>query len=191
MNIILFIILQEEKPYLNGKNHSRFTWQWAVMIYMDKRDIYVTAPNLLYLTFIVGGLRKIGKTFMLIFFKNTTNMPKQLTNAYKMNQSIFGVPASLILMLSIVFWYSRLPSWSFFTTSTHNFVMFNIERYLSVVHPLWHVWIVGTSYNVALYLRYSGFTSDGKRRIFLFFNILAKYHLLENHRYPVNLLLIH
>ncbi len=62
--------------------------------------------------------------------------------------------------------YTKVFMWSLFLVSTYNLVVINIDRYLEVVHPLWHrahtsksrvlmaivlVWIWGMMYNT-LYL---------------------------------------
>jgi hypothetical protein len=61
-------------------------------------------------------------------------------------------------------WLTRAPLWSFLMSSTYNLLALSLERYLEIVHPVWHknhftshmaywmigfVWVFGPLYNLA------------------------------------------
>ena len=68
-------------------------------------------------------------------------------------------------------WANSLPLWSFFVCSTYNMLALTTERYLQIVHPLYHkanftrqkaycmlgaVWFIGPAYNLILGVPTSG-----------------------------------
>ena len=167
----------------------------------DIAGFYSTSPAMRYITYSIGLIGMTGNIFVVVIIINTSAMRKKLTNAYITNQSVIDALASLLLIFSVTFeddgrtyhtllddlkcriWFTRFPSWSLFTSSTYNLIMLTIERYLSIIHPIWHkmkftkkmviasilfVWLFGASFNAALLFPTSGLTANGKCRVLMF-----------------------
>ena len=167
----------------------------------DTTGSYSTSPTMSYITYAIGGVGLIGNTFVVIVIMKTISMRKQLANIYITNQGVIDALSSFSLILSIAFeddgrtyhtllddlkcrmWFTRLPLWSLFTSSTYNLIILTMERYLSIVHPIWHkteltkkkvivsiifVWLFGNAYNAAFILPTSGLTADGYCRVLIF-----------------------
>ncbi len=116
---------------------------------------------------------------ILVFTLSGTLRRKNIINVYIVNQSCIDLLCSLVLVSSAgvdssglwdathgdiycKVWLTKLPLWSCMVSSTYNLIMLTIERYLQLVHPLWHkvyfstrnaalsmafAWVIGPLYN--------------------------------------------
>ena len=136
---------------------------------------------------VIGTVGLLDNLLVIIIIFNYTTMRKKMTNIFIINQSIIDAMASFfIIMLGVVevdgqdmtsgnirdefvcnFWLTRVSLWSMLLSSTYNLVCLTFERYLEIVHPVYHkmnfsqtkaviamvcVWICGPVYNLAYLL---------------------------------------
>lgn len=137
--------------------------------------------SILYL--IIGTLGLLGNSLVLIVLVYYKPMRLRQSNIYIGNQSVIDWLVSLIVILTTVFqddgegtlsgfageaycrlWLTKMPLWGLFVSSSCNLVALTIERYLAVVHAIWHkmhfgkrkiwisialAWVTGVGYNAA------------------------------------------
>lgn len=138
--------------------------------------------NLKIIYFIIGSVGLMGNLMVIVVILNSKSMLKSFTNRFILNQSFCDGVVAIILILSSAFedtgrrlsgtadelycrlWLTKMLLWGTLVSSTYNLVAMSVERYLAVVHPIWHkmsfttaqfaaavafVWIIGTGYNMA------------------------------------------
>ncbi|KAK2150665.1 hypothetical protein LSH36_396g03026 [Paralvinella palmiformis] len=153
-----------------------------------------TTTVMQYLTYIIGGLGLFGNGFVIVVILSERAMRKQFTNGYIINQSVVDALCGLCLILSTAFendgrkfdtvldeiycriWLTKAPIWCFFVSSTYNLIALTFERYLSIVHPVWHktkltkgkvvasmvlIWTFGIFLNLVYIVPTAGITADG------------------------------
>ena len=131
-----------------------------------------------------GVIGLTGNTFVIVVIVGFTSMHKQLTNMFVVNQSIIDAVSSLIMtaqatslvknskffegqIMSEIYcrlWYSQTILWGCYVSSTYNIVVLTIERYLKIVHPVFHkvsftrrkakillvlVWLFGITFQIS------------------------------------------
>ena len=152
------------------------------LLYNDGADVLNLVLQVVHISFGVLGL--LGNLFVIIVIVGFTKMHKQFTNMYVVNQSIIDGISSLILIaqmlsqnvkvtltahqpLSEIYcraWSSQGLLWGCYIASIYNIVVLTIERYLKIVHPVFHkafftlrkakallafVWLFGISFQFA------------------------------------------
>ena len=160
-----------------------------------------TNEVILYVCFTIGGLGLVGNIFVVIVILSTSSMRKQFTNAYIINQSLVDGVVSLFLVLTTAFegdgrrydsildelfcrlWLTKLGLWGFLVSSSYNILALTLERYLAVVHPIWHkmkltkskvavsiafIWIFGPAYNMSYMVPTSGTTETNECSVYSF-----------------------
>ena len=148
-----------------------------------------------YVTHIIGGLGLFGNGFVIVVILSGRAMRKQFTNGYIINQSVVDALGGLCLIFSTAFendgrrfetildeiycriWLTKVLMWCCFLSSTYNLIALTFERYLAVVHPVWHktkltkgkviasmafVWMFGPAYNLLYTVPAAGITEDGE-----------------------------
>ncbi|KAK2152195.1 hypothetical protein LSH36_337g01034 [Paralvinella palmiformis] len=155
-----------------------------------------TIPVMRYISFAIGSLGLVGNTFVVAVILGDGAMRRQLTNAYITNQSLLDATVSALLVLTTALeddgrrfdfdaiadqlfcklWLTKVWLWAMFVSSTYNLLAMTTERYLAVVHPIWHrgkltkgkvvgslaaVWLFGPVYNLAYMVPTSGPTREG------------------------------
>lgn len=146
----------------------------------------------------IGSIGIIGNAFTCIVMLSSRTLRKHFTNLFILNQSMLDGMAAVFLMLSTVFedngrylsgladqllcsiWYAKAQLWGMYISSTYNLLSLSIERYMKVVHPIFHrvhfnktkfyiiivaVWIIGPLYS-ALYMIPTSKVVDGVCRPF-------------------------
>ena len=108
---------------------------------------------------IIGSIGMMGNLLVVTVIFTQTKLMKSLTNVYLINQSMIDGLVGLILVLSwsiddeegtldktkvgdvhfCKLWLTRIMLWSLLVSSSYNLVGVTFERYLSVVHPIWHL----------------------------------------------------
>ena len=136
---------------------------------------------------VIGSVGLLDNLLVIIIIFNYTTMRKKMTNIFIINQSIIDAVASFfIMMLGVIevdgynmisgnihdefvcrFWLTRVLLWSMLMSSTYNLVCLTFERYLEIVHPVYHkvnfsqtkaiiamvcVWICGPAYHFSYQL---------------------------------------
>jgi len=122
----------------------------------ERYVVFKTASVMRNIIFTIGGVGLVGNIFVVIVVFSATKMRKQLTNTYIINQSIMDTSVLLFLILTSVFeddsgkfntfldelfckfWLTKMWLWGTFVSSTYNLLALTMERYLAVVHPIWH-----------------------------------------------------
>ena len=160
-----------------------------------------TIQPMRYVSFVIGSLGLIGNTFVVFVILADGSMRKQLTNAYITNQSLLDATVSLLLIFTTAFeddgrrydslldelfcklWLTKVSLWAMFVSSTYNLIALTTERYLAVVHPIWHktkltrhkvavsvtfVWLFGPVYNMAYMIPTSVITTNGRCSVYSF-----------------------
>jgi len=156
-------------------------------------------------------------------------MHKQLMNMLIVNQSSIDTFAAIMIMFSAVFqnnaigqkvgnlqdealcklWFSQMWMWSGLLSSTYGIVAVTFERYLAVVHPIWHkakftrkkallliisVWIIGPCYYSAYAIITSGITDEGICSVYSHYSNVSDRHIsaaiqvLTNYIFPLFIL---
>ena len=108
----------------------------------------------IYITFGVVGM--LGNGLVVFVLVTSPKLRTSITNIYIISQSTLDALVSIsVIALSRIdtnnisytgiaaeiycrMWLNKLPLWWFMLASTYNLVALTLERYLNVVHPIWH-----------------------------------------------------
>ena len=119
-------------------------------------SIGVTNHLLQALYYSIGCVGVLDNTIVLIVMFSSPQMRKSITNLFIINQSFIDLCAASFLIASTTissnkvpytgiraeiycrWWLNKLPQWSLFVSSTYNLVGMTLERYIAVLHPIWH-----------------------------------------------------
>ena len=142
---------------------------------------------------VIGIVGALGNGFVIIVMVSSKEVRRKIPNILIIHQSIIDAFTSVLLILTSAntydnkgdhygligefycrIWAMKVPLWSAFMVSTYNLLVLTIERYIEIVHPLFHkvsfgrahlftlmvlVWIIGFAYNFLLTGLTSGTTS--------------------------------
>lgn len=160
----------------------------ATAIFKTKKGNFSLADDILFIfNIIIGSIGLVGNVFVIIVIIFFTSMHKQLANHFVINQSIIDAVSSLFVIADYIssksriaptlipnefasefycrVWYNQVLLWGSYLSSTYNLVVLTIERYMKIVHPIFHknsfsslkskllivfVWLFGVSFQ-ALY----------------------------------------
>ena len=111
--------------------------------------------TIIYITF--GIVRIASNLFAIIVLCSSKAMRNKLVNILLINQSAIDMTTSFVMALNglsvsnttisykglqgyfyCVFWASKLILWSLMLSSAYNLLCINMERYLSIVFPIFH-----------------------------------------------------
>ena len=106
---------------------------------------------------IIGVIGLMGNLFVIIVIMSSTLMKKKFTNWFLVNQSVLDSCASFFMIVDVLtterhaLYYhgtsgeilcrlltSKYILFSFYTASTYNLVSISIERYLEILHAVFH-----------------------------------------------------
>ena len=100
--------------------------------------------------YVIGSLGVIGNAFVVIVIASSKSMRARCANIFIINQNCIDGLASVFLIAAALpyagehtkwkckLWMTRLPFWSMMLASTYNLIFLNIDRYIAIVHPMWH-----------------------------------------------------
>ena len=104
----------------------------------------------------VSVLGTLGNLIVIVVIAKSATMRKTLINIPILNQSCIDLMTAVCIMLSItrpsvahdlygivgeiycILWLSDLPLWSFLISSSYSLIMLTVERYVAVMHPIFH-----------------------------------------------------
>jgi len=157
----------------------------------------IIADDVLYIIYIlIGSLGFPANLVVVVVILTYPTMRKLQTNMYIVNQSLIDSTVALSLILTTAFqdngsllspgnpghqafcrlWLTKMPLWGMLVSSTYNLVVLTIERYLAVVHPIWHkmkfgqrqvlagivsAWVIGPVFNTAYMYPTAAVLPDG------------------------------
>ena len=144
---------------------------------------------------LIGIIGTLGNSFVIIVMLTSKDVRQKIPNILIIHQSVIDATTSALLILTSTntydnagghygvtgelycrIWAMKVPLWSAFMVSTYNLLILTIERYIEIVHPIYHkvsfgrvhlfismilVWIIGFGYNFLLTGLTSG-TSSGQ-----------------------------
>ena len=145
--------------------------------------------------FCIGSFGLVGNLLVLIVLGRYATLRKSRTNKLIMHQSSIDFLGAVFLILttaiehgipgyteSCLLWFTKLPMWGIFATSTYNILLISVERYLGVIHTTWYkrtvsdrhfmfcmpiVWVIGFGYQLAYIIPIRIETgSDGSCRVY-------------------------
>ena len=128
---------------------------------------------------VIGIIGFFGNLIVVIVIATSQSLRKRHTNWFLINQSVVDLLTAVMLagqaykptirisgiggFLYCKLWYTSHFLWTFALTSTYNLMMITLERYVAIVHPIWHKnhiswkksavamvipWLVGVSFNI-------------------------------------------
>ena len=104
---------------------------------------------------IVGAIGVVGNLLVVIVFVKYKKLFENIKTTFIVNQSVIDGIVSLLLIMTTFasreqrsdgiwiglyckLWLSQLPVWALMTSSTYNLMAISTERYVAIVHPMWH-----------------------------------------------------
>ena len=139
---------------------------------------------------IVGSIGVVGNLFVVIVLIKYKKLFQHIKTTFIVNQSVIDGIVSLLLIVSTFIspelhsgvdglsvelycklWLSQFPVWGLMTSSTYNLMAISTERYIAIVHPIWHkvsftkmmadsfavfIWLFGVSYVASIAIPTTG-----------------------------------
>ena len=142
-------------------------------------NLSISYYQLQIIYYTIGTLGMLGNFFVIYVIARSPNMRTKITNMYILNQSTADFMGGFFMVMTsryndtnreirglrdelyCLLWLTRWPLWSIFTVSTYNLILITVERYISVIHAVWHktsftkaktvvsmivIWIFGSVY---------------------------------------------
>ena len=119
----------------------------------------VVLPLMTAFKFVIGVTGVVGNSLVVIVFYKYKKLFQQVKSVFIINQSfIDGVVSALLIAVSFArqypaqqrsgfkddqycnLWLSHILLWGLMTSSIYNLMAVSIERYVAIVHPVWHRW---------------------------------------------------
>ena len=147
-----------ESDYPGGLNFSEIQHPGIIVNGTSTPLTNVRMPNT-YLKIAYGSvsvLGILGNLIVIVVIGKSATMRKTFTNTLILNQSCIDLMAAVCIMLTTTrtsvahdlsgivgeiycrLWLSDLPLWSFIISSSYSLIMLTVERYVAVVHPIFH-----------------------------------------------------
>ena len=135
---------------------NSFNLTTSLYVTSDKsRTSVYHSPIAIAFSIVVGSVGVISNAFALVVIAKNKTLNQRISNLLIANQSVADLVSSVNLIaystiqdskvsddlggvLLCKVWLSGGLVWGFLLTSTWNLMVLTIERYLSVVHPVWH-----------------------------------------------------
>ena len=150
----------------------------------------VGSPVMVASKIIVGSIGVVGNLLVVIVMIKHKKLFQHIKTTFLVNQSVIdGIVSLLLVMTTFVspelhsgvhglsvelyckIWLSQVPIWGLMVSSTYNLMAISTERYLAIVHPIWHkvsftkmiadsvaicIWLFGVSYVASIVIPTSG-----------------------------------
>jgi len=147
--------IQECTANSNNNTNNNNTCKSIITIVLNISSFHTTsqqyALNVTYILVSVFGI--IGKILALVVIFTNAPIRRRLLNYYFINQTIVDFLVSLLLIPSVTVglipfgystnllclaWQSRVIFLSLYNVSVNSILSLSVERYLEIVHPIWH-----------------------------------------------------
>jgi len=184
--------------------------------------ISITTPYILRVIFYtIATFGILLNLFTITIIAMYKPMHKQLMNMFIVNQSVIDTLAAIILIFSTLFqnnsmsrksrniqdealcrlWFSEMWMWATLLSSTYGIMAVTFERYLAVVHPIWHkakftrrkaqmlivlVWIIGPCYYCPHAIATAEVTNDGRCSIYTYYHDVVGQHFSATFEFIIN-----
>ena len=133
---------------------------------------------------IVGAIGVVGNLLVVIVFMKYKKLFQNIKTTFIVNQSVIDGIVSLLLIMTTFdsreihgdvdgkwvglyckLWLSQVLVWGLMTSSTYNLMAISTERYVAIVHPMWHkvsftksmaaviavfIWIFGVAFEASI-----------------------------------------
>lgn len=115
------------------------------------------SPFLTTIKIIIGVTGLLGNALVVVVFYKYKTLFQQVKSVYIVNQSfIDGLVSALLIAVSFVrilprrryeglmddvfckLWLSQILLWGLMSSSSYNLMATSVERYMAIVHPIWH-----------------------------------------------------
>ncbi|KAI0237326.1 hypothetical protein LSAT2_012187 [Lamellibrachia satsuma] len=122
----------------------------------SSRQGYPLLPFMAAMKLGVGVTGLVGNLLVVIVFIKYKKLFQQVKSVYIINQSFIDCVGSALLIVSLFvrkqtvgpklrtndlfckLWLSEFFMWGLMISSTYNLMAISIERYMAIVHPIWH-----------------------------------------------------
>ena len=124
---------------------------------MDDYENNVISSNYQQLAYaVIAALGIVGNGVAIFVISHSLSMRQKFTNILILNQSIIDFVTSVLILISksgkisnknlsglggdilCNFWITEFPLWSFMVSSSYNMMALTLERYMGIVHPMFH-----------------------------------------------------
>ena len=150
----------------------------------------VGSPVMVAAKIVVGSIGVVGNLLVVSVFMKYKKLFQNIKTTFIVNQSVIDGIVSLLLILTTFvspelhrgvdgllvelyckLWLSQVPIWGLMTSSTYNLMAISTERYLAIVHPIWHkvtftkkmadsvaicIWLFGVSFVASIVIPTTG-----------------------------------
>ena len=119
---------------------------------VESKTSSLSGKYIMYIT--VGTIGFLDNLLVVVVIATSRSMRKRYTNWFLINQSVIDMLTAGTLAVQAYepelrvsgvagfiyckLWYSSLFLWAFAMTSTYNLIVITLERYIAIVHPVWH-----------------------------------------------------
>ena len=114
-------------------------------------------PFVVAIKIVIGVTGLVGNLLVVVVVYKYTKLFQQVNAVYIINQSFIDAVVSALLIavclhrqypsyqqkgfkneLLCKLWHSQILLWGLMTSSTYNLMAISIDRYMAIVHPMWH-----------------------------------------------------
>ncbi len=186
---------------LDTSSNGGATFTGTMVDHVETTPAPITSTELSIVNFTIGTIGIADNLFVIIIILSSTVLRKQLNMFFILNQSVIDLTIAVLLIATTCIrtyeippgshlggellcrlWLNKVPLWGMMVVSTYNLIALTIERYLAMMHPVWHKvhfnskmaaammvssWFIGLSYNYG-YMVPSSIIVDGNCQVYVY-----------------------